>query len=54
MKLRITMIILYLVKEKKQAWDDNILEFITLSNKYDEQMILIGAGAVNFNGYQCY
>lgn len=35
-----------------QAWDDNILEFLTLANKHDVQMILIGGGAVNFHGYQ--
>ncbi|MGJ8685210.1 MAG: nucleotidyl transferase AbiEii/AbiGii toxin family protein [Nonlabens sp.] len=35
-----------------QEWDNNILEFITIANKHQVQMILIGGGAVNFHGYQ--
>ncbi len=33
-------------------WDNSILEFIELCNKFHVKMLLIGGGAVNFYGYQ--
>jgi len=35
-----------------QIWENNINEFIKLSNKYNVRMIMVGGGAVNFHGYQ--
>ncbi len=33
-------------------WKDEINSFISLSNKYDVRMLMVGGGAVNFHGYQ--
>ena len=33
-------------------WKDDINSFISLSNKYDVRMLMVGGGAVNFHGYQ--
>lgn len=33
-------------------WGENIEEFISLANKNQLKMIMIGGGAVNFHGYQ--
>jgi hypothetical protein len=33
-------------------WDNEILSFIELSNRYNVKMIMVGGGAVNFHGYQ--
>lgn len=33
-------------------WGENIEEFISLANKNQVKMIMIGGGAVNFHGYQ--
>jgi actin-related protein len=33
-------------------WDQNIDEFITLANKHQVRMLMVGGGAVNFHGYQ--
>jgi hypothetical protein len=35
-----------------KSWEQNIDEFITLSNKHKVRMIMVGGGAVNFHGYQ--
>ncbi len=35
-----------------QIWDDNINQFISLSNKHNVRMLMVGGGAVNFHGYQ--
>jgi hypothetical protein len=34
------------------GWEKNIDEFISLSNKHNVRMIMVGGGAVNFHGYQ--
>jgi hypothetical protein len=34
------------------GWDRNIDEFISLSNKHNVRMLMVGGGAVNFHGYQ--
>ena len=36
----------------KQAWEENINQFITLANKHKVRMVMVGGGAVNFHGYQ--
>ena len=33
-------------------WEKNIDEFISLANKHNVRMIMVGGGAVNFHGYQ--
>lgn len=33
-------------------WDQNIRQFIIISNKYGVRMLMVGGGAVNFHGYQ--
>lgn len=35
-----------------QIWEENIDEFIKLSNKHKVRMLMVGGGAVNFHGYQ--
>lgn len=35
-----------------KMWDQNIDEFITLANKHQVRMLMVGGGAVNFHGYQ--
>jgi len=35
-----------------KLWDQNIDEFIALSNKHKVRMLMVGGGAVNFHGYQ--
>jgi hypothetical protein len=35
-----------------QKWNENIEQFISLSNKYNVRMLMVGGGAVNFHGYQ--
>jgi hypothetical protein len=35
-----------------KIWNDNINQFISLSNKYNVKMLMVGGGAVNFHGYQ--
>ncbi|KIC02247.1 MULTISPECIES: nucleotidyl transferase AbiEii/AbiGii toxin family protein [unclassified Flavobacterium] len=35
-----------------KLWDQNINEFITLANKHQVRMLMVGGGAVNFHGYQ--
>lgn len=35
-----------------KGWEKNIDEFISLSNKHNVRMIMVGGGAVNFHGYQ--
>lgn len=35
-----------------KLWDENIDEFISLANKHQVRMIMVGGGAVNFHGYQ--
>jgi hypothetical protein len=34
------------------GWDRNIDEFISLANKHNVRMLMVGGGAVNFHGYQ--
>ncbi len=34
------------------AWDNNIRDFIKISDKHKVRMIMVGGGAVNFHGYQ--
>lgn len=36
----------------KQAWEENINQFITLANKHKVRMVMVGGAAVNFHGYQ--
>jgi len=36
----------------KNNWEENINQFIGLSNKYQVKMIMVVGGAVNFHGYQ--
>lgn len=36
----------------KQAWVENINQFITLANKHKVRMVMVGGAAVNFHGYQ--
>ncbi len=35
-----------------QPWEENINQFITLANKHDVRMLMVGGGAVYFHGYQ--
>ncbi len=35
-----------------KGWEKNIDEFISLANKHNVRMIMVGGGAVNFHGYQ--
>ena len=35
-----------------KTWEKNIDEFISLSNKHEVRMLMVGGGAVNFHGYQ--
>lgn len=35
-----------------QKWEENINQFISLSNKHKVRMLMVGGGAVNFHGYQ--
>lgn len=35
-----------------QHWEQNIDSFITLANKHNVRMIMVGGAAVNFHGYQ--
>ncbi len=35
-----------------QIWDTNINQFITLANKHNVRMVMVGGAAVNFHGYQ--
>ncbi|MCW4469541.1 nucleotidyltransferase [Flavobacterium sp. MFBS3-15] len=35
-----------------QAWNESISTFITLANKHNVRMLMVGGGAVNFHGYQ--
>lgn len=35
-----------------EQWDKSIEEFLTLCNKHQVKMIMVGGGAVNFHGYQ--
>ncbi|MCC9017624.1 nucleotidyl transferase AbiEii/AbiGii toxin family protein [Flavobacterium lipolyticum] len=35
-----------------KLWNQNIDEFITLANKHQVRMLMVGGGAVNFHGYQ--
>jgi hypothetical protein len=35
-----------------QAWEENINSFVSLANKHQVRMLMVGGGAVNFHGYQ--
>ncbi|MCB9426566.1 MAG: nucleotidyltransferase [Flavobacteriales bacterium] len=35
-----------------EQWDKHIEEFISLANKHNVAMLMVGGGAVNFHGYQ--
>lgn len=35
-----------------QPWEENINSFISLANKHNFRMLMVGGGAVNFHGYQ--
>ena len=35
-----------------QNWDSNINQFISIANKHNVRMLMVGGGAVNFHGYQ--
>lgn len=35
-----------------KLWNQNIDQFITLANKHQVRMLMVGGGAVNFHGYQ--
>ncbi|MFH7011750.1 nucleotidyl transferase AbiEii/AbiGii toxin family protein [Flavobacterium sp. FlaQc-52] len=35
-----------------RLWDQNIDEFISLADKHQVRMLMVGGGAVNFHGYQ--
>jgi hypothetical protein len=35
-----------------KPWEQNIDEFISLANKNQVKMVMVGGGAVNFHGYQ--
>ena len=35
-----------------QPWEENINQFITLANKHNVRMLMVGGGAVYFHGYQ--
>ena len=35
-----------------QKWEENINQFISIANKHEVRMLMVGGGAVNFHGYQ--
>lgn len=35
-----------------QPWEENIDHFVSLANKHQVRMLMVGGGAVNFHGYQ--
>ena len=35
-----------------QNWEENINQFISIANKHNVRMLMVGGGAVNFHGYQ--
>lgn len=35
-----------------QPWEENINSFVSLANKHQVKMLMVGGGAVNFHGYQ--
>jgi hypothetical protein len=35
-----------------QPWEENINNFVSLANKHQVRMLMVGGGAVNFHGYQ--
>lgn len=35
-----------------QKWEENISQFISIANKHNVRMLMVGGGAVNFHGYQ--
>jgi len=35
-----------------QKWEENINQFISIANKHNVRMLMVGGGAVNFHGYQ--
>ena len=35
-----------------KLWEKNIDEFISIANKHNVRMLMVGGGAVNFHGYQ--
>jgi hypothetical protein len=35
-----------------QPWEESINSFVTLANKHQVRMLMVGGGAVNFHGYQ--
>ncbi len=35
-----------------QTWEESINNFISLANKHEIRMLMVGGGAVNFHGYQ--
>jgi hypothetical protein len=35
-----------------QPWEENINSFVSLANKHQVRMLMVGGGAVNFHGYQ--
>jgi hypothetical protein len=35
-----------------KKWEQNIDQFISLSNKHKVRLLMVGGGAVNFHGYQ--
>lgn len=35
-----------------QPWEENIDSFVSLANKHQVRMLMVGGGAVNFHGYQ--
>jgi Nucleotidyltransferase of unknown function (DUF6036) len=36
----------------QKQWEENIDEFITIANKHNVRMLVVGGGAVSFHGYQ--
>lgn len=36
----------------KNIWEENINQFITIANRHNVQMLMVGGAAVNFHGYQ--
>jgi Nucleotidyltransferase of unknown function (DUF6036) len=35
-----------------QPWEENINSFVSLANRHQVRMLMVGGGAVNFHGYQ--
>lgn len=35
-----------------QPWEENINSFVSLANRHQFRMLMVGGGAVNFHGYQ--